>query len=32
MRWNRHPDFGGWELEIVGLRAAEGLPRPQPND
>jgi single-stranded-DNA-specific exonuclease len=32
MRWNRHPDFGVWELEIVGLRAAEGLPRPQPND
>jgi single-stranded-DNA-specific exonuclease len=32
MRWNRHPDYGGWELEIVGLRGAEGLPRPQPND
>ncbi len=24
MRRNWHPDFGGWELEIVGMRAAAG--------
>jgi single-stranded-DNA-specific exonuclease len=28
MKRNWHPDFGGWELEIVGLRAATGSPAP----
>ncbi len=30
LRLNRHPDFGGWELEIVGLQLARGEPAGQP--
>jgi len=25
LRHNRHPDFGGWELEIINLRGSAGL-------
>jgi single-stranded-DNA-specific exonuclease len=27
MRRNWHPDFGGWELEIIALRSAVALPK-----
>ena len=23
LRHNRHPDFGGWELEVLDLRSAD---------
>jgi single-stranded-DNA-specific exonuclease len=25
LRHNRHPDFGGWELEVLDIRSIGGL-------